>query len=74
MRIDMTIDVTSMLVLHDDVCMCHVEHLWCTRVTCDGERDPSPPLWETSTTRVQHIVSFFYFRISFSKNFWPFCV
>ena len=35
----------------------------------DGERDPSPPSWETSTTRVQHILPLFYFRISFLK-FW----
>ena len=74
MRIDMTIDVTCMLVLHNDVCMCHVEHLWCTCGTCDGERDPSPPLRETLMTRVQRIVPFFNFRISFSKSFGPFCV
>ena len=33
----------------------------------DGERDPSPPSRETSTTRVQHILQLFYFRTSFLK-------
>ena len=36
----------------------------------DGERDPSPPLWETSTTRVQRIFSFFYFLYFFHYKFW----
>ena len=40
----------------------------------DGERDPSSSLRETSTTRVQPIFPFFYFHISLSKNFEPFCV
>ena len=35
----------------------------------DGERDPSPPLWETSTTRVQRIFSFFYFLYFFHYKF-----
>ena len=38
----------------------------------DGERDPSPPLRETSTIQVHRIIMFFIFRSSFSKNFGPF--
>ena len=38
----------------------------------DGERDPSPSLRETSTTRVQRIFPFFYFHISFFEHFGPF--